>query len=78
MLKKISAVQKSVGVKDLSEEKEKSGNTHSAIHQCIFSQLCQPRQRRRGCIKIFPRSYPFLKDIWGEASSLGVLYSFLE
>lgn len=37
-------MQKSVGVKDLSEEKENGGNGHSAVHQCIFSQLCQPRQ----------------------------------
>lgn len=37
-------MQKSVGVKDLSEEEEEDGNSCSAIHQCIFSQLCQPRQ----------------------------------
>lgn len=37
-------MQKSVGVKDLSEEKEKGGNSHSAAHQCIFSQLCEQRQ----------------------------------
>lgn len=39
-------MQNSVGVKDLSEEDDMDGNSHSAVHKSFFSQLCQARQAR--------------------------------